>query len=394
MAYARDQGDEIHAVASPGKELGVFAAQTGAEVHAVEMTRRITPLSDLRSLWRLVRLMRRIRPDVVHGHTPKGGLLAMIAGWLCGVPVRVYHMFGLPMVTATGVIRRLLRWCESLTCRLAHQVYCVTPSLREVALAEGLAGPDKLTVLLNGTVEGVDAEGMFNPARMPSDTRDVVRAEYGIPRDARVVGFVGRLAHDKGMTELTEAWKVLRKQYADLHLLVVGPPEPNDPPTEEVEQQLRADERAHPTGEVENASMPRFYRAMDLLVLPTYREGYGMVLLEAAALELPVVVSRIPGCVDVVRDGETGTMVPVRDAGAVAEAVRRYLNDSGLRRRHGEAGRAWMLRDFRPQDMSEAIHREYLRLLRERGIQVSEAFVPPAVCVSDDEKGEAERLLV
>jgi glycosyltransferase involved in cell wall biosynthesis len=372
----------------------VFGAQTGAAVHAVEISRRITPLADLRSLWRLFRLLRRIRPDVVHGHTPKGGLLAMIAAWLCGVPVRVYHMFGLPMVTATGNKRRLLRWSERLSCRLAHQVFCVSPSLRAVALEERLGRPEKLAVLLNGTVNGVDAEGAFNPALLPSGTREAVRAEYGIPCSAPVVGFVGRLARDKGMVELAEAWKTLRAAYPDLHLLVVGPPEPHDPPPEAVEQLLRSDSRVHQTGEVEIANMPRFYRAMDVLVLPTYREGYGMVLLEAAALELPVIASRIPGCVDVVRDGETGTLVPARDARAVAEAIRRYLNDGGLRRRHGEAGRTWMLRDFRPQDMSEAIRREYFRLLRERGIRAPEMSAPPTEYAGDEGRSGPGRLPV
>jgi glycosyltransferase involved in cell wall biosynthesis len=370
----------------------MFAAQTGAAVHAVEISRRITPLADLRSLWRLFRLLRRLRPDVVHGHTPKGGLLAMIAAWLCRVPARVYHLHGLPMATATGARRRLLRWCERVSCRLAHQVFCVSSSLRAVALAEGLGGPEKLAVLLNGTINGVDAEGAFNPARLPPNTREAVRGRYGIPTGAPVVGFVGRLARDKGVAELAGAWKGLRAEYPDLHLLVVGPPEPHDRPPAEVEQLLHGDGRVHWTDEVEIAYMPRFYRAMDVLALPTYREGFGTVLLEAAAMELPVVATRIPGCVDAVRDGETGTLVPARDAGALAEAVRGYLNDGALRRRHGEAGRARALRDFRPQDMSEALYREYLRLLRDRGFRVSQAPAPQAGCAAGQETDRPGRL--
>jgi glycosyltransferase involved in cell wall biosynthesis len=392
VAFARGRGDEVHAVASAGKELAVFAAQTGAAVHAVEISRRITPPSDLRSLWRLVRVLRRLRPDVVHGHTPKGGLLAMIAAWLCRVPLRVYHLHGLPMATAKGARRRLLRWCERVSCLLAHQVFCVSPSLRDVALAEGLGGPEKLVVLLNGTINGVDAEGAFNPARLAPGMREAARAEHGIPAGAPVVGFVGRLARDKGVTELAEAWNGLRADYPDLHLLVVGPPEPHDPPPGEVGRLLHDDDRVHATGEVEIAHMPRLYRAMDVLVLPTYREGFGTVLLEAAAMELPVVATRIPGCVDAVRDGETGTLVPARDAVALAEAVRGYLNDGALRRRHGEAGRARALRDFRPQDMSEALRREYLRLLRDRGIRVPGEPTPQGGCAAGEGAGGPVRL--
>jgi len=326
------------------------------------MSRRITPLGDLGSLARLVRVVRQVRPDVVHGHTPKGGMLAMIAAWLCMVPVRVYHLHGLPMMTATGFKRQLLRWCEKLSCRLAHRVFSVSPSLREVALSEGLCNPDRITVLLNGTIDGVDAEGRFNPAGLGPDVRQAVRTEHGIPPDAPVVGFVGRVVRDKGVAELAEAWKVLRAEFPELRLLVVGPSEAHDPMPPAVQDLLQSD-RVHWAGEVAPESMPRLYRAMDVFVLPTYREGFGTALIEAAAMELPVVATRIPGCVDAVRDGETGTLVPARDAEELAVAVRAYLRDGELRRRHGAAGRARVQRDFRPLALSEALYREYLRLL-------------------------------
>jgi glycosyltransferase involved in cell wall biosynthesis len=362
VAYALHQGCEVHAVASPGKELAAFAARTGAVVHAVAMSRRLTPLRDLWSLGCLVRVLRRIRPDVVHGHTPKGGMLAMLAGWICRVPVRVYHMHGLPMATATGVKRGLLRWCERLSCRLAHRVFCVSPSLREVALAEGLCDADKMSVLLNGTIDGVDAEGVFNPAGLPGMC-ETVRAEHGIPPGALVIGFVGRVVPDKGVKELGEAWRVLRAEFPELHLLVAGPTEEHDPAPAAFMGLLGADERVHWAGEVGIEQMPREYRAMDVIALPTYREGFGAVLLEAAAMGVPAVATRIPGCVDAVRDGETGTLVPARDAVALAEALRTYLRNGDLRRRHGEAGRARALRDFQPQALSEAVYREYIRLL-------------------------------
>jgi lipopolysaccharide/colanic/teichoic acid biosynthesis glycosyltransferase/glycosyltransferase involved in cell wall biosynthesis len=331
------------------------------------MSRRITPLGDLRSLGSLVGVLRRTRPDVVHGHTPKGGLLAMLAAWLCRVRVRVYHLHGLPMVTATGLKRQLLRWCEKVSCGLAHRVFCVSPSLREVALAEGLCGPDKITVLVNGTIDGVDAAGEFNPTGLGPGVRDAVRKEHGIPPGALVVGFVGRLVRDKGVTELAQAWKVLSAKFPELHLLIVGPLEPHDPLAPEMLNLLRAD-RVLWVGEVPIEGMPRLYCAMDVLVLPTYREGFPTVLLEAAAMELPVVATRIPGCVDAVRDGETGKLVPARDAVALAEALSAYLRDSALRRQHGTAGRARVLRVFQPQALAEALYREYVRLLHDEGL--------------------------
>ncbi len=363
VTHARDRGVEVHAAASPGPGLALFAARTGASVHAVAMSRRITPLRDLASLLRLVGLLRRLRPDVVHGHTPKGGLLAMIAARIGRVPVRVYHLHGLPMATATGARRMLLRWSEKVSCRLAHRVYCVSPSLRAIALAERLAPSDKLLVLHNGTIDGIDADGRFNPANSDVNRGATVRAGFGIPPDAPVVGFVGRLVPDKGLVELAAAWRVLRAEFPDAHLLAVGPEEAHDPPPPEFAEVLRGDPRVHAVGEVAIEQMPRAYRAMDVLALPTYREGFGTALLEAAAMGVPAVATRIPGCVDAVRDGETGTLVPPRDAPALAEALRRYLGDADLRRRHGCAGRARALREFRPQALGEAMYQEYLQLL-------------------------------
>src|SRR5207247_622691 len=128
--------------------------------------RRITPLKDVQALGRIRRVFRHVRPDIVHGHTPKGGLLAMIAATLERVPVRIYHMHGLPLMTATGLKQRLLRWTETVSCRLAHQVLCVSHSVQEVAIAEGLCPAAKIKVLLGGSINGVDALGRFHPTRL------------------------------------------------------------------------------------------------------------------------------------------------------------------------------------------------------------------------------------
>jgi glycosyltransferase involved in cell wall biosynthesis len=367
IAHAQRKGLEVHALASPGEMLDLFGKDMHVDVHPVEMSRRITPLRDLAALWRVVRVMRRVQPAIVDGHTPKGGLLAMMAASLCRVPVRIYHMYGLPMLTANGMKRRLLHWTERTACKLAHQVYCLSNSLRDVAIAEGLCPPEKITVLNHGNIDGVEAEARFNPSSVPAANGQAVRAKYGIPQDAQVAGFVGRIVRDKGLIELVRAWQTLREEFAGLHLLIAGPFESQDPIPADVESALRTDPRIHLAGVVED--MPSLYRAIDLLVLPTYREGFGTVLLEASAMELPVVATRIPGCIDAVRDGETGILVPAQDAAALAGAVGTYLRDAELRRRHGCNGRTRVLRDFHPEVMRETLCQEYLRLLRDRGLQ-------------------------
>ena len=248
VGYLKARGVDVWALSSPGELLDQFAAREGVPVHGLEMPRRITPLRDLATTARLWRWLRKVRPDIVNAHTPKGGLLGMVGAWLARVPVRVYHMHGLPLMTATGLKRRLLRWAEKVSCLLAHQVFCVSASLREAAVAEGLCRPDKITVLHHGSINGVAAETAFNPARVGGMVRAAARGRYGIPLDAEVIGFVGRVVRDKGLVELVEAWQTLRAERPELHLLVVGPFEPQDPLPPEVEKLLRTDPRVHLTG--------------------------------------------------------------------------------------------------------------------------------------------------
>jgi len=361
VAHAKRKGFEVHALSSPGPALEEFGRDMQIPVHPVRMPRRITPLADLVALGRIVRIIRQVRPAIVDGHTPKGALLAMIAAVLCRVPVRIYHQHGLPLVTAAGLKRRILRGAERIACRLAHEVICISESLREVLVAEGLCPPEKIKVLEHGSIDGVEADRKFNPARVATESGQRVRARYRIPPGALVMGFVGRIVRDKGLSELVQAWRVLRAEFPALHLLVAGPFESQDPIPGDVEETLRGDPRIRLAGMVHD--MPSLYRALDLLVLPTYREGFGVALLEAAVMEVPVVATRIPGCVDAVRDGETGLLVPVRDAAALTAAIRTYLADATLRGRHGAAGRRRAVRDFNPDVMREALFREYLRLL-------------------------------
>ena len=315
---------------------------------------------------RLYRLLRAIRPHVVHSHTPKGGLLGMLAARLAGVPVRVYTIHGLPLMTACGWKRLLLLWTERTACWCAFGVLSVSFSIRMAAVRKRICPAAKIKVLLGGSSNGVNAQREFSPARNGTASRQAIRRQHGIPQDALVISFVGRIVRDKGMVELAEAWRTLRNQFPSLHLLLIGPFEPQDPVPAEVERSFRSDPRIHLIGHVDDVSP--YYAATDVLVLPTYREGLPGVLLEAAAMELPVVATRVPGCVDAVVDGVTGALVPSRNAKALAAAVAAYLVDSELRRKHGMAGRQRVLKEFRQEAVWQALYEEYVRLLQEKGL--------------------------
>lgn len=366
VAYMKRQGFEVEAISSSGNALDHFAASEDIAVHIVSMARRITPLRDLVALARLWRLLRQSQPQIVHTHSPKAGLLGILAAWLARVPVRIYHVHGLPLMTATGLKYELLRWSEKVSSAFANLTLCDSHSVREVCIAKGLCPPERIRVLLGGSVNGVDAEGAYNPARVEPQVRANVRVKYKIPVEAPVVGIVARLVRDKGVSELVAAWSMLREEFPSLHLLVVGRFEPQDPVPAEVEAVLREDPRIHLTGPV--SEVTSFYAAMDIVTLPSYREGLPVVPLEAAAMELPVVATLIPGVVDAVEDGATGTLVPVHDAVALAAALRVYIRDPTLRREHGRAGRRRVLSKFRQEAIWTALEQEYQRQLRVHGV--------------------------
>lgn len=359
--FMRLHGFRIHAVTSPGPDLTSFGQEEGVVTHAISMTRRITPIKDLLSLLHLVRLIRDVRPDIVHSHTPKAGLLGMIAAYLCRVPVRIYHLRGLRAETESGVRRVVLLLAEKTACLLANRVICVGHSLREKVIAQRICPPDKVKVLLSGSGNGVDAARRFNPDRFRG-ARAEVRSKLGIPDSANVIGFVGRIVRDKGITELAEAWLKLKEEFPDLHLLLVGEPEAVDPVPVEVLERLQGDARVHFVGRTKDVA--HYYAAMDILVLPTYREGFPNVILEASAMELPVVSTNVTGSVDAVVNGVTGILVPPRDSTALASAIGEYLRNPEAARSHGKAGRERVATYYHPEAIWKALLGEYADLLR------------------------------
>jgi glycosyltransferase involved in cell wall biosynthesis len=362
--FLREHGFEIHAISSPGADLHRFGEWESVPVHPVDMVRgHISPLRDLLALISLWRQLRLLEPDIVDAHTLKAGLLGMVAAWWAAVPVRIYHIHGV-FETAKGHRRWLSRWSDRLACRLASQVLCVSRSVRRTVVEAGLCAANHAKVLLDGSINGVDAERQFNPSLVGYRARAATRYKYGISRDALVIGYVGRVVRDKGIGELVAAWSVLRDQFPTAHLLMVGPFEAHNPVLPAAERVLREDSRVHLTG-MDWDTAP-LYAAMDVIALPTYREGFPTVVLEAGAMGLPVVATRVTGCVDAVEDGITGTLVPPGDASALSRALSVYLRDRSLRDAHGGAGRNRVLRRFRPAAMHAALLQEYTALLTTR----------------------------
>jgi glycosyltransferase involved in cell wall biosynthesis len=262
-------------------------------------------------------------------------------------------------MTRTGWRYHLLRLTEKLACAAATNVYCVSPSVRDVVIQLGICAADKVSVLGNGSVSGIDLH-RFRPAGDPDRRR--TRRRFGMPENCLVAGFVGRLVRDKGIAELLLAWQDLRQEFPNLHLLCCGEFEPQDPVPEDIRLRLRRDPRVHLTDSFVS-DMPAVYAALDVCLLPTYREGLPQVALECAAMEIPMVASRVPGCVDAIQDGITGLLVEPRSPGELAEAAARLLRSADLRARMGKAGRKFVAERFSEQQVLNLLLQEYRRLL-------------------------------
>lgn len=353
----RAAGLRITLISSPGELLESTAAAVGVQRTAIPIKRDIAPWADFKSLWRLCRALRRIRPTVVEFGTPKAGLLGTVAAALCGVPRRVYALRGLRLETQQGWRLRLLLWTERAACASAHVVLCNSESLRSRALALRLAPANKLRVLGDGSSNGVDME-RFAPGP------DTLRHRIGWDSDAFVIGFVGRLTRDKGVPELLAAFETILRAQPEARLLLVGW---FDTSEDAVSAEERARIESHPhihcTGMVDDTAP--WYRAMDVMVLPTWREGFPNVVLEAQSSAVPVITTLSTGSRDSVIPEVTGFLIPPGYPEAIAEAVLNLRRNSVRRRQMGDAARAWVQEHYVEGRVLNLTAQFYLSLLRQ-----------------------------
>ena len=326
---------EVTLVCSPGELLMRTAAEEGVAAWPLSIVRQIAPLADLRSLLQLCWMLRRVQPSLTDFSTPKAGLLGNVAAWLLRVPHRVYTLRGLKLESSRGWKRRLLLWSERVAAGCAHVVLCNSESLLKMAAELQVAPQHKLRLLGQGSSNGVDTE-QFRPLPGVSP----LRGRLGISDEELVLGFVGRLTADKGVPELLEAFEEILIRQPDCWLLLVGW---FDQAEDALEARWRARVAEHPriqhVGYVEDTA--EYYRVMDIMVLPTHREGFPNVVLEAAACGVPVITTQSTGARDAVVSEITGLLIPPGYPDAISEAVLALFRDRDKRRRMGKAAREW-----------------------------------------------------
>jgi len=326
---------------------------------AIPIARPIAPWPDLSALFALVGLLRRGRFDLVHSVTPKAGLLAMLAGALAGVPLRLHTFTGQVWATRAGFMRALLKNADRLTARFATQVLADSASQREFLIAQRIVAARKATVLAHGSICGVDI-ARFKPDAV---ARERVRRSLAIPADAVVFLYLGRINRDKGLLDLARAFADAGSSFPEAHLLLVGPDE-GKLGAALASAAASCSARLH---RVDFTDRPQeYFAAADVFCLPSYREGFGSTIIEAAAAGVPAIGSRIYGITDAIVEGETGLLFTAGAVQQLAQSMRTLAGNPGLRVRMGRSARDRAARDFSSSVVTAALLEYYARLLAQR----------------------------
>jgi len=328
MSFMSENGFDVIMISSDGKELKDVIENEKCSHFIIPFTRKITPLKDLIATFSLYRLLIKEKPDIVHTHTPKAGVVGMVASFFARVPVRLHTVAGLPLMEATGLKRVVLNFVEKLTYKCSTKVYPNSFGLKNIILKNRFTTEDKLRVIGIGSSNGIDTS-YFDPELFSFKENNTLKSELGIERNDFVFIFVGRLVADKGINELVEVFNELCLNLKEIKLLLVGPFEDElDPLSEKTKLLISSQDKIISAG-YQNDVRP-FFAISNSLVFPSYREGFPNVVMQSGAMGLPSVVSDINGCNEIIQTDFNGIVVPSKDVESLKKSMLRIFMDKKL----------------------------------------------------------------
>lgn len=332
LRFMASNGFDVKGVSSEGEELREVHENEGIAVEAITMSRKITPFQDLKSLWEMWNFLRKEKPQIVHTHTPKAGIIGMLAARLAGVPHRLHTVAGLPLMEATGTKRKILNFVEKLTYSSATMVYPNSKGLYDFILQNNFTQSNKLKIIANGSSNGIDTV-FFSPDQVTEIERVTLREKLNIQPDNFVFVFVGRIVSDKGINELIKAFSELQaagnNEPVGIKLLLVGGLENDlDPLNPETLAEINQNKDIISVGFQQDVRS--FFAIADALVFPSYREGFPNVVMQAGAMGLPSIVSDINGCNEIIIEGENGLIIPSKNVEKLKEKMLTLAKDKNL----------------------------------------------------------------
>lgn len=362
MKYMQEQGFDVVMVSSDGPELKTVLEREGCRHHIIPMTRRMTPFSDLKCLWLLYKFFKKEKPDIVHSHTPKAGLLAMLAAKMASVKLRIHTIAGLRYVTTKGFGRKVLVFMEKLTGKAATHVWPNSFSIKKFMEENKLVNPQKLEVIGHGSSNGVRLS-RYSPSVIDAEKLQKIKEHIQYDSSLKYFVCVGRIVKDKGIEELVQAFQSIHQQYGDTRLLLVGAYEDEVDPVSDATKNII---EKHPaiimagwSNEVE------YYMHLAFaLVHPSHREGFPNVLLQAGAMHCPIICSRIDGNIDIVTHQQTGLIFEVNNPTSLQEQLQFSLQNSSLLSSYSQALRQQIEKNFDTPVVHSYLYRKYLLLLQ------------------------------
>lgn len=362
--YLTDQGYEIVVVSSDAPNTDTFCKRNGVRFVPLNIPRSVSPMAIVKAVKSICSLIHKEKADAVFGHTPVGALCAMIAARLCGVKNRVYYRHGLIYTTMKGLKHTIFKAEEKFVASLATSVINVSHSLSKLAVADGLNRAEKQYVIGHGTCGGIDAQNIFNPSLVDADKLLFIKKKLGFNDADIVFGFCGRICNDKGIPELVDAFELFQKLHSNIKakLLFIGRFDTRDGISEEKKQQIESNSGIVISGHIDKVEIPYYYSMLDVFVFPSHREGFGMCVVEASAMEKPILDSRAHGCVDAIVEHETGEYIDL-SADGICKGMELML-DEELREKLGKSGRKRVLEWYDFKVMWPLVSDLYKKILR------------------------------
>lgn len=384
--YMQKHGFDVQLACANGKEIKEVESETGIEIKILPLTREISPFTDAKALWKTYLYFKQEKPEIVHSHTPKAGIIGMLAANFAKVPIRMHTVAGLPLLETTGIKRKVLNFVEKLTTWSATNVYPNSFALKEIMTNNKLAPPYKLEVIGNGSSNGIDTE-FFSVESVKKKIKphykrneDLRSVDYlkkiakdptttpRFGRDDIVFCFVGRIVKDKGINELLSAFDILCKENKNVKLLLVGAEEKDlDPINSQSQKILKINSQIISVGWQDDVRP--FLAISDVFVFPSYREGFPNVVMQAGAMGLPSIVTNINGSNEIIEDGVNGIVIPVKDENALFDKMKLLADDKKLRLKLAEPARQMIIEKYEQKYVWNELLREYKRLLDENGIE-------------------------
>ncbi|RYD74627.1 MAG: glycosyltransferase family 1 protein [Sphingobacteriales bacterium] len=366
--YMQESGFEVILISADGDDWALMPNLNKFQHIKIDMARQISLVKDAKALMQLTKLFRKIKPDIVHSHTPKAGLLAMMAAKASGVPVRIHTLAGMPLMTTFGIKRKILTWAEKMTYTCAGEVWPNSKELSKYILQNKLIDPEKSRMILNGSSNGIDLS-RYSSNNLSLARIEEIKRQYDIADTDFIFLAVGRVVKDKGIEELVDAFSFINNQYPHTKLFILGPFEKANAVSDEVKATIQS----HPkvTHISWSDEVEYFMGLAKCFVHASHREGFPNVVLQAGAMQCPVICSNITGNIDIVESENEGSTYRVKDKNALISKMEWVLNNYNEAQKKAENLQQKIYNNFNRQAVFAAIKQRYIQLLKEKNIDVS-----------------------